>query len=584
MNRTDSKEWVPDGNLAWSGGMDENTPPHLIQRDQVAFAVNATMRGVRAKPRPGYRKRLLTYATDVEGPFKTGRFQHAAFWDGTGVAQLLTSIGGRQFRISLDQWHVDEITPADGGNLSTIEKAWSVQAENYWILQDNHDGAIIYNGAYSRRADPAKKEIPVGNVMAYTMGRLIVSLPDRVSFRVGDIVFGSSGTPSLGYRDAMLRFTENDYLNEGGDFVARVFGALSKYGKITSMLPLAMLDQQLGQGPLLVSQPNMIFTVQLPFDRTTWKDLANALETANPIMGSVSQESTMNINGDVWYRRLDGVGSFMIARRDFGTWSNTPMSNEIGPTLDQDTQFLLGHASGVLFNNRMLMTVSPTRNQDHGTYHRGLISLDFDLVSSLRQKLSPAWEGIWTGLHILQIVGGLVRDEERCFVFCLNSNSEIELWEIVSDLRHDDNNGTITRIPWSLDLPSYNCGSSDQFKRLVGGRFVIENLAGELDITVKYRSDQNPCWQPWDTKHLCGLNEDCLAPECAGPHTYRDQVRNPIPLHAPKDDFDNINKRKWCTGYEFQPRLEMSGYGEIKQFRIFAKHEPERIEAERTQI
>lgn len=642
--------------------MDENTPPSKIGRDQVAYAVNTTMRGVRARPRPGFIRRLLNIPTASAVGFKKGKFQHASFWDGTGVPQLMCVTSGRYYSISVDSWNVSDVTPASGPGWVNADKCWSVQAENYWICQDGLSAALIYNGAASRRANPANNEVPSGTVMAYTMGRLIVALPDGYSFRVGDLVFGGSGTPQLGYRDAMLRFTENNYLNEGGDFVAKVFGALSAFGPITSMIPLNMLDQQLGQGPLLVGQPNMVFTVQLPFDRTTWKNLANALQTANPLIGPLSQESCVNINGDAWYRSSDGIRSFMVARRDFGKWGNTPMSGEMEQTLTADTKFLLNHSSAVLFNNRLIDTVSPVRDPFHGVWHRGLVALDFNLVSNLRTKLNPAWEGLWTGLHVLQIVKGIVAGEDRCFIFALNGNLEIELWEMIDSYQHDNDGENIIPISWSMDLPSYDCQNSDKFKKLIGGRCVVENMSGNFSINLKYRSDQNPCWINWDTFNLCAVNEDCCTDlnttvtqpftipavgfnvsvtvastvglstnyptmtvglytltlqsvdspttctlvnsivgqagvvvsaatamffcgfNCSGPTTYREQQRSPINFHAPDDSFDTINGRKFCTGYEFQPRLELSGYGELKQFRIFSKDETEVIHAERTKI
>src|ERR1041385_6903574 len=93
------------------------------------------------------------------------------------------------------------------------------------------------------------------------------------------------------------------------------------------MHPAAMTDTALGQGPMLVGTPNVVFTVNLPFDRTTWKNLAEALQTANPIVGPVSQDSVINVNGDLWYRSLDGIRSYITAQRQFnGAWGNTPQS------------------------------------------------------------------------------------------------------------------------------------------------------------------------------------------------------------------------------------------------------------------
>jgi hypothetical protein len=543
------------------------------------------MRGGTIGPRPGLKKRTLTFSASavqtsgqVQSAFLSpaGPFQHAHFFDGAGVPCLMTSQGGRQFMIDLSNsgYLVSEITPTVGSNLDinnpTSYIGWSEQAENYWIYQDNQSYPIIFNGATARRSNQQNNEIPVGNIMCYTQGRLSVALPDHYSFRVGDLVFGASGTPALGRRDAMLRFTENNYLNENGDFVARVFGAPSNFGPITSMKAAAMTDTSLGQGPMLIGQAYMVFSVQLPFDRTTWRQLAQAMQTANPINGPTGQDTTVLVNTDMWYRRIDGIGSWITAQRQFnGSWGNTPKSSEVSDVIDSDQQDLLEHGSAVVFGNRLLMTISPVKGQ-YGVVHRGLVALDFDLTNTIRRQAAPAWEGIWSGPTILKIVKGMVNKTERCFLFVLNSSNQVELWELDPKAQFDNGN---LPINWSVDLMSFTCGDYDEFKRLETGRLVIANLVGRVTGTVKYRTDESPCYQTWDTFDKCAAMQDCgPADPCpnTGPHTYREQVRVPIRLKMPPDGFDTIAKRKYRTGYEFQPRIEFSGYCNLRSFRLYS--------------
>lgn len=464
-------------------------------------------------------------------------------------------------------------------NNPDIPLNWSVRAENYWILQDNSSYPVIFDGSGSRRANQVQKEVPIGNVMAYAAGRIVVALPDRQSYRAGDIVFGSSGSPANGYRDAILRFTENDYLNEGGDLVARVFGAPSNSGPITMMKAVAQGDTALGQGPLLIGTPNAVFTVNLPFDRTTWKNMANALQTVVPIIGPLGQCSGLLVNTDLWYRALDGERSYVFAQRQFnGSWGNTPMSAELTDILGNDTQSLLEHGSAVLFDNRLLTTVSPANNSS-GVYHRGLAVMDFNLGSTLRKKASPAWEGVWTGLRFLHVVQGLVDGKERCFAWVLNDASEIEIWEILkaADGKFDQTADGEARINWYFESPSYSFGDLDRFKKLETARFILSHLTGQLDIQVDYRADDSPCWQPWQTLTRCAKKEDCTNPaaSCDGPVTYREQPREPVKLRMPADDFDAIARKRYRTGYEFQGRFTMTGYAQMRQLKVYALDETE---------
>lgn len=658
---------LKDGNLSFEGGQDAGRSPSIINRNQVAAATNASMRNGFLQPRSAFIKRTLNFSNDtVSAAFRQGRFQHGAFFDGSQAPMLLSSHGGRLFKIDLLTLNTTEITPliyrnttvtadfvapAVGSDVTisvadtfkmvpssasglTVDQVpltiagvaytlkhvngpisitvttlsaavvgttiasgaavkfqyldtnserqqigWSVQAENYWIYQDNQSLPIIFNGAVARRAVPGQQEVPVGNVMGYGSGRLVVALPDRTSFRVGDIVFGASGTPANGYRDAILKFTENSYLNEGGDFVARVFGAPSGYGPITCIKPLSMMDTQLGQGPIMVGTPYIIFTLNLPFDRTTWKDLANPLQTVTPIIGPAGQNSTVNINTDMWYRSNDdGIHSFVLARRDFASWGNTPQSTELGETLSHDSAWMLEFGSSVFFDNRLLMTCSPVQSAS-GVWHRGLVALDFNLLSSLRGRTSPAWEGIWSGLRVLQMVTGTINNVPRCFIYALNDSNEIEIWEMDSEATMDNN---AVPIRWTSTTPSYNHGDGFNLKRLETGELFVDDVRGQVDITAQYRSDQNPCWRDWDSFSFCAKNTDCGPFDCTGPQSYREQFRSKLKLHAPTDEFDEINGRKYRTGYEFQAKLEVVGHCRIKQLRVLAIPEPESANAERS--
>lgn len=464
-------------------------------------------------------------------------------------------------------------------NSPDLTIGWSAQAAKWWVFQDNQSLPVIYNGSAARRSNQARAEVPIGNVMTYAAARLAVALPDRTSYRVGDLAGDPSGTSQNNYEDAILRFTANSYLNEGGDLTVRVFGAPANIGYITAMKAFAMPDTQLGQGPLFVGCQNGVFTAQLPFDRTTWKNLSQPLQTTTPIKGPMGQENTLLVNADMWYRSPDDtIRSYIQAQRQFVSYGNTGQSTELGDLLSFDSQFLLENGSAVLFDNRLLMTVSPVLTS-RGVYHRGLAVLNFDLVSNIRGKLPPAWEGIWTGLQILQIITGMVNGSERCFIYALNSNNHIELWELTKSGKFDDGTNDIN---WNFDLPSYNCGDADQFKKLMAGRFVVQNLTGTLTWAVKYRTDTSPCYQAWDNDSLCAPSQDCGPFQCAGPQTFQPQERTPVKLREPPDGFDTVSNQKYRTGYEFQPRMELAGYGEIPQFRIYAADEPELVGPERT--
>ena len=567
-----------DGTLEFSGGADSSRSPAFIDSNQVASAVNATFRGGKAASRPGWVRRLAA------GTFPDARFQHAGFYDGSGYPMLMASIGGKIYAVNPLKWSVLDVTP-DSGNSSRIERGWSAQAEMFWIYQDGQSNPIIFNGSVARRADPSANEVPIGQVMAYSQGRLVVSLSDGFTFRVGDLVFGPSGTTAYSYRDSVIKFTETLYLNEGGDFRARIYGGPTNYGRIRAMVDTAVSDTSLGQGPLLIGCQDCVFTINLPFDRTTWKDLQTPLQTVTPVRGPVSQDATLLVNQDIWYRGVDGIRSFLNAVRNFGQeYANTPMSREVGPLLDDDDPELLGFSSAALFGNRLLMTASPCRDATMGVYHRALVILDFDLISNMRAKGLPAWEGPWTGMRILKVIGCKINGAERCFVWALNVDDSIELWELTADSRNDADGTDEYRVAWELDSKRYQFGDGFALKLLKGGQIFIDDASGKVNLAVYYRPDSYPCWLSWQTYEFCAASKTCVLDTngCPSPPDLKPQYRTKLRLPEPPDDFDELNGARLRTGYEFQVRVEVTGSCSIKQFRLVAVPAPESWKFDRT--
>lgn len=466
----------------------------------------------------------------------------------------------------------DGITPYREYRLNPawLDFVFLFQAETYVIVLAENQSTVIFDGSSCRIA--ARDEVPSGVLGAYGWGRIWVCLNDRKSFMAGDLVFGPSGTAINGFRDAILKFTENDFFNEGG-----AFGVPSEAGPITAMQFLATQDTSLGMGVLLVGTPTMIFSVNAPVDRTTWKDLQYPIQTISLLnSGPVSPRGEASINGDWWYRASDGIHSFMVSRRDFGTWGNTPMSREVSPILKYDTDRLLFYASAVLFNNRSLFTVSPYRTSI-GVAHRGLTSDNFDLISSQQGKTEPAWEGAFSGLNILQILK-TKETRERCFQFVANASNEIEFWELLRDGQgHYDefNDGqtlTRTRIEPLMETKSMTFQDGSQLKSLHSCELFLDELVDTVEITVKFRPDQYPSWVTWQTVTLCANVSQCSMPaDCDIWLERQKQYAARILLTQPPETCNQIPGTVVREGYEFQFRIEGKGSFRLRKFKPHAK-------------
>jgi len=450
----------------------------------------------------------------------------------------------------------------------TADLIYMFQAEIWAIICRGQYKTVFFDGNSSRLA--GFREIPPCVLGAYGWGRIWYTLNDRRSYGAGDIIYGDSGTIFYRRRDAILKVTENDFLNEGG-----LFTAPQNAGLITSMQFLETQDTSLGMGVLLIGTTNGVFSNNAPVDRTTWKDLTYPIQTISLLdYGPQGPRSTISVNADMWHRALDGVRTFIVARRNFGQPGNTPVSYEVSNVLDQDTQFLLYFGSAVQFDNRLLITVSPHRT-DIGIIHRGFAVVNFDSVSTLRIKAPMAWEGLYTGLNILQVLKGTIDEVERGFIFAANDDEEIELWEMFKDGTYDiyqvDNEVTRTPIQTVVETRSSNFEvTADQMIRLRMGMIWLDEIVDTVTLTVKWRPDELPTWFEWKTFTICANVSQCELPEDC--QVWKPKARGYVArytLPEPEDPCTEVDKLA-RLGFQLQFRIEITGHARLKTFRAAA--------------
>ena len=376
----------------------------MIRDDQVSWGVNVTTRGGEISQRPGFRQ--IKLSGNALSAMVRGHFQGAAFFeDAGGRGYLIASSGGSTYRIRLSGNSADviDITPAGDKNSDQSPIVYHQQAETALIVQDGVSLPLIYDGANSRRADA--DEVPIGSgPMAYGMGRLWVAR--GYEYVAGDISGGPTG---------VTKFTENEYLNEGGSFAVPL-----RLGGITAMQFTASPNTALGQGELFIATPDAAYSTVVPTDRDAWKNLQDPVQRVVLINnGSQSHAAAVLVNGDVYIRSRDGIRSVIQAVRDFSQAGNVPISREMSRAMNDDDATLLKFTSGILFDNRLLMTTQ-ARSIWNGAYFNGIASLDFDLISSMGERLPPAWDGVWSGLQFLFLTKGRFNGVERAFAFVRN--------------------------------------------------------------------------------------------------------------------------------------------------------------------
>lgn len=407
-------------------------------------------------------------------------------------------------------------------------------------------------------------ELPAGRMFAYGQGRVWQSLPDGISFIAGDIVRGVAGSSSYDGRNSVLKVSENEYLAGGG-----AFSVPSNIGQITGMRFTSQLDASLGQGALMVVTPGGVFSCNAPPDRTQWQQLTNPILSESLIgLGGLGQNATIVVNGDLMFRSVDGIRSLIMARREFNSWGNTPISAEMNRVIDRDRPEGLPYASAAQFDNRMLMTCATVQGPQ-GVYSQGLIALNFDPISSLQGKTASVYDGLWTGLNVLQIIEGQFNGVHRCFAFAYSTTeTKIQLYEIVKSGHLD--NGT-TPITWSFETPvmfrdAQNKGFFN-FVQLEDGEFYVSDvLPGQkVYFKVEYRPDFATCWYPWHEFSICNDSNSTTA-------SYGTRLGLGKP---PVENCNEVTDQISNVGRWFQLRFTISGHCVFKGAKLAASIQPE---------
>ena len=267
------------------------------------------------------------------------------------------------------------------------------------------------------------------------------------------------------------------------DYVDAIDASISN-GPITGLAFAANLDTSLGDGDLLVFTPTATYAFSAPVDRDVWKDLNYPIQRFALLnFGSFNHESIVPVNGDLFFRAQDGIRSLIYARRDFTEWGNTPISRQMVRAIAYDTEFYLYAASAVNFDNRMLMTTQPQKVNGRGIVHRGMVALDFDMVSGMGRKLAPAWEGVWTGIDIFQMLTIRIQKADRCFVFGLNQD-QIGLYEITKNGQFDFDGFDDVPIDWIVETRSMTFAEPGNKKRLMSAEQWYDQVMGQIQSEV----------------------------------------------------------------------------------------------------
>jgi hypothetical protein len=409
-------------------------------------------------------------------------------------------------------------------------------------------------------------QIPAATSMFYYQGIVFYAQGDIISG--GDIVGGPSGTSANNYRDAVLCVTENPLAFGGDGF------KLPIPGNITGMGVPAQINAALGQGLLYIGTINGICSLQVPSTRTAWilasgsnGPQLNIVQFGN---GWTSDWAIVSINGDLYFPSVEpGIRSLLLAERWFQQQGNVQISTNESRLLRFVNSSLLNYASGIFFNNRLLMAMFPQQTA-YGVVNTAVIPLDMEPLSTLEEQLPANWEGGHEGLQVFQLLTATFNGKQRAFAVTLNSITpgEIDLHEIVLEQEADtDNNDVERRITWQLETPCFTFQGEDDLKKLVGCEVWLDRIRGIVDLQMEWRVDSSTCWELWKKWTVCSARnseENMLAPISYPITPYPPGFRQMMSLPEPIPQCQSVSKRPNNVGYQFQLRFTLTGFTRVR--------------------
>lgn len=582
-----ASQFLTDGTDDFEGGQDASKFPYRLAPQNYASGVNITVENGCPTPRWGLDKIPLKFSTgdldignnvmvSYEEVFRSGRFQHRAYYT-IGVDEyILTVIAGLIYLTNINTFEVTNLTLPNGDTLNeTTPRLNGENADKYYVIHDYPNFPVILDGVTVRRADPAKYEVPVSVMGAYNQNRLAIA-------NAGDEYTMGDPTGSLAAPEAPITFIEVEKLSE--PYFGQVFALPTNTfnSTITAMTYLEFVDTSTGIGPLIIATKNQIFSAATQTPRANWEtgQFTTSLTSTSGIAGP---RSYVHVNSDLFFLGSDGqLRTLSMSRNEQTKWAQTPISREVSNWLIYDNQDLVPFSVLGYFKNKVFVSVNPhyvsaySRNRTpiFDVANGGFAVLELDNLATLGKDTAPVWAGLWTGCRPMDIL----TIGERCFVFSKDDSFVNQLYEFNTKNTYDtDSDGTIRYVESQLYTKEYDFKTSFSNKGLQGMDIGLRNVQGDFKITVDYKPSHGNRFIKWtDFRHIapwrsCLIPQGCEANGLDG-HSFRD-----LTIGNQEDPgCDLVSNLVYNIFRKVQLRFTITGkYWELHEYLIKASNEPQ---------
>ena len=496
-------ELVYDGFTNLSMGMDAQRDPFILPEMQCARGLNVTFRGGLVKTRPGFVMDLVNLPKGTE-------FQGAGVWKLTSGDIIVFVQAGMVYLLRLTSLKLVRY----GLRTQFGTQCCFIQADKYFIIIDGQrlpvvleerDGVIKRRPYANTELNPAAtptvwyQSLPRASIGVFAHGRLHMvpyKIPTTDETGASSLLSGDIMEPL--YPHKVLRYTETEYLSEGGAHALPF-----QMGTIGALGVIRNAASGTGTGHVLALATDGVCAFDFSIPRNQWKEqpLSQVLFFG---CGCASPWSVVNLNDDLMYRSQDGIRSIQYTRAQAaggaGALSNVPLSNEVEPFLTNDTNYL-SRVSSAVWDNRVAMTCLGWSNlQDIGFYGFTV----FDTAASYYNGVQGRgiYDGLWTGLNVAQVLTARKNGLGKPTLYLLTNDMALfhadpdALWDTVPAPSGYDpavftqNASIVSRIE-TRTMPFGDLGTTKQLRWL---ELWVKDVAITTEIKVWYRPSGYPLW------------------------------------------------------------------------------------------
>lgn len=570
--------------LDFLGGQDASKIPDRVPENCYYAGINVSTKRGSLAPRWGFEEHTITYAEggiydrynnyrSYKELFQSGKFQMCAPYPTGEAARLLIVVGGIIFLYNINTFDLVVVPITDGSVLNPRASRlnWSPASESL-VIFDFPDYPVIVTGSTARRANPANYEIPISTNGAFNQNRLFISNAGN-EFTAGDAL-GNLAAP-------LAPLTFQEILLPASPYYGQVFrlSTASNNETITAMGFLQVSDTSTGIGPLLIATEKSIYSYGTQNPRSDWEQgQFGSVLTYNT--GIIGARAWTNVNSDLFFLSEDGwVRTISMSRDEQKRWARVPISREVENWLKYNDASLKKYAFLSYFKNKVFIAANPYRVKavDYSTRryiadyaHAGMVVLELDNITSFGEPSKPTWAGLWTGVNPMD----MVTIGDRAFIIAKNDYAINSIWEVNPENNIDISNCRTRYVRSRVYTREYDFQDPFLNKELHSVDFNLDNLKGDVQIDVEYKSSHSHTFFPWGTIKFKAPWRDCSMPCDQFMQGFAHHMIRDLTLGSPQGDgqeCDPSTKELYQIFRKVMLRLTFSAkFWEVHEYRIKA--------------